>query len=423
MAMLDDRRVLLIIGGGIAAYKGPALVRALQAEGAVVRCLMTDSAAAFVTPMSLQAVSRHRVARDLLDPVSEHEIGHIELARWPDVVLIAPATANLIARMAHGLADELATTVLLATEAPVVVAPAMNTQMLRHPATQRNIQTLGELGHTVVAPDSGELACLEVGPGRQPDPPVLIDALGARLCERSLEGQRVLVTAGATRAWLDRVRFISNPSTGRMGVAMAHAAAWLGADVLLVHGANVDVPAALKPRLTERVQVDTTRQMAEIVLARVDAHLDWAIKAAAVGDWAPTETLDEKLKKESAADDSWSLELERTPDILQEIGARRSRDSALAGLRIVGFAAETHELERHAREKLERKGCDVVLGNWVRSDAGNTFGSPDVALHAFAVGGWTASFGPGRKFDVALEVLRALSTRIDHSEHESESAP
>lgn len=408
--MLDGRKVLLVVGGGIAAYKAPLLVRALTAEGAQVRCIMTRAAASFVTPMALQAVSHHRVATELLDTAEEAEIGHIELARWPDIILIAPATANLIARLAAGLADDLATTVLLATRAPVVLAPAMNTQMLEHPATRRNLAILEDFGHTLVAPSSGELACREVGAGRQPDPPVLVEHLAMRLCDKPLAGRHLLVTAGPTREYLDPVRFLSNPSTGRMGVAMARAARWLGARVTLVAGPGVTLPPGVE--LDTVVDVETVEQMASAVLERLTS-LDWLIMSAAVGDFTPREPLGQKRKKSvSDQGEGWTLELRRTRDILATACQARAQDrEQLGALRIVGFAAETHDLETYARRKLETKGCDAILGNWVRSAHGDAFGSDENTLHAFGHDGFTRRIGPAPKLPLALEALRAL---IEH---------
>lgn len=409
MYSLQDKRILFIVGGGIAAYKAPLVVRALIKEGAEARVALTRSASQFVAPLALQAVSQHRVAHDLFDPTFEDQIGHIELARWPDAVLIAPATANLIARMAAGLANDLPTTLLLATRAPVLLAPAMNTQMLLHPATQRNLETLQRFGHTLIPPDSGELACLEVGPGRQPDPERLVEAVLHQLAPKPWKGKHLLVTAGPTRAFLDPVRFLSNPSTGRMGVALARAAHLLGAQTTLVSGPiHLDAPL---PVGVTHIPVETTPEMANAVLSRFDT-LDGLIMAAAVGDYTPAHTLEEKRKKTRGDSTSWTLELERTTDILAAAGARRGEATHPL---LIGFAAETHHMEQHAREKLERKGCDVILGNWVRSAQGDTFGADHAKLLAIGRRDWRQLFGPGTKDDVALEVLSALAQRFLHT--------
>jgi len=229
MKVLGSRKILLLVGGGIAAYKAPLLVRELIANGAEVRCVLTANAAQFVAPLALQTVSNHAVASDLFDPQREEQINHIELARWPDAILVAPATANLLARAAAGMANDLATTLLLATAAPIVLAPAMNTHMWRHPATQSNLRTLKSFGHRVIAPSVGELACGEEGEGRQPDADVLVEHIAMALIPHPLEGKKVVIATGPTREFLDPVRFLSNPSTGKMGVALARAASWLGA--------------------------------------------------------------------------------------------------------------------------------------------------------------------------------------------------
>ncbi len=411
MRMLKDRHVLLIVGGGIAAYKAPLVVRALTGLGAEVRCVLTPAATHFVTPLTLQTVSGHRVGVEVMDAEFESQIGHIELARWADVVLIAPATANLIARLAAGIANDLATTLVLATTAPILVAPAMNTQMLLHPATARNIETLREFGYTIIPPEEGDLACGEAGPGRMPDPEALVEAIGMRLAPKPLLGKLVLVTAGPTRAFLDPVRFVSNPSSGRMGIAMARAAAWLGASVTLVKGPGVQVPPGIP--LAAQVTVETAEEMADAVLNRLTA-LDWLFMVAAVSDWEAAELLQEKHKKDADDNDErWLLELRRTTDILKEAGARRNALDRERPLHLVGFAAETHALEEHAMAKLESKGVDAILANWVRSSKGDTFGSDDVHLVAFGANGWREEFGPDNKSAVALDVVQALVERLN----------
>ena len=414
---LRERKVLLISGGGIAAYKAPLIVRHLQRLGAKVRCVLTESACSFVAPLALQALTHCRVGVSVLDPGFEEQIGHIELARWPDVILIAPATANLIARMAGGQASDLATTVLLATRAPVVVAPAMNTQMLAHPATQENLARLARWGHTLVQPDHGQLACEEIGAGRQPDPEVLAEALIQRLAPSPLAGQKVLITAGPTRAHIDPVRFISNPSTGRMGVALARTASWLGAEVTLVSG---PVASGFIGGVARRIEVETSEEMAQAVLSRAPSQ-DWVVKSAAVSDWRPVESSEEKRKKTTMGD-RWVLEMVPTTDILRALVEQRSQ--AGEGPKIVGFAAETHDLERHAREKLARKGCDALVANWVRSQHGDTFGSDRAqALLLTRQAQETAHpVGPGSKLEVALELWLALIERLGGEEREHAEA-
>jgi phosphopantothenoylcysteine decarboxylase / phosphopantothenate---cysteine ligase len=410
MQALHQRRVLLIVGGGIAAYKAPLIVRALQRQGAEVRCVLTDAAREFVTPLTLQSLTRAPVGTSLFDLTFESQIGHIELARWPDAVLIAPATANLISRMAHGLCDDLATTVLLATRAPIILAPAMNTQMLTHPATIEHIDRLRGWGHAVVSPDSGQLACLETGEGRQPDPDILVEAVIRRLMSGPLRGQRVLISAGPTRAYLDPVRFLSNPSTGKMGLAMARAASWLGAEVTLVAGPILPPSAALLSHIRRRVDVQTTDEMYAAVLGNLHHH-DWLIMTAAVGDWRPSEQLTSKRKKASA-DERWTLDLVRTPDILSAAVKACADTPATARPRVIGFAAETHDLEHHARLKLNNKGCDAVLGNWVSAAQGDAFGADHNEVLLMTRDGWQARFGPDSKQAVALSLWAALIERL-----------
>jgi phosphopantothenoylcysteine decarboxylase/phosphopantothenate--cysteine ligase len=411
MQALHQRRVLLIVGGGIAAYKAPLIVRALQRLGAEVRCVLTDAAREFVTPLTLQSLTRAPVGTSLFDLTFESQIGHIELARWPDAVLVAPATANMIGRMAHGLSDDLATTLLLATRAPVLLAPAMNTQMLTHPATAENLARLRAWGHTVIAPDRGELACLEVGDGRQPDAEVLAEAVIQRLMAGPLRGQRVLISVGPTRAYLDPVRFLSNPSSGKMGLAMARAASWLGAEVTLVAGPIQGPDLTHRTHIAHRVDVQTTDEMYAAVMDHLRAH-DWLVMTAAVGDWRPAQQLTAKRKKASP-DEVWNLSLVRTPDILS--AAARARDAIPAGAprpHIVGFAAETHDLEHHARLKLQSKGCDAVLGNWVSAAQGDAFGADHNEVLLLTRDGWQARFGPASKQAVALSLWAALLERL-----------
>lgn len=361
MSFWRGKKVLLGVTGGIAAYKAPMLVRAFVAEGAEVRVVLTRGGAAFTTPLALQTVSGNRVATELLDPSEEYEIGHIELARWPDVVLVAPATANLLAKARGGFADDLLTTVLLATTAPVVVAPAMNTQMWQHAATQENVAVLRARPRThLVEPDAGELACHEVGPGRLPDPPVLLAASERALRAGRLQGARVLVTAGPTREAFDDARFLSNPSSGRMGYAVASAAWAEGADVVLVSGPTT-LPA---PHGVQRVQVQTAREMDAAVRAEA---ADVAICAAAVADWRPSEPLDGKRGKHEGP---WTPKLERTPDVLAGLATREGRPRVL-----IGFAAEAEAVVERARAKLSAKRLDGIVANSIRGGA--AFGALD----------------------------------------------
>jgi len=410
MKVLGSRKILLLVGGGIAAYKAPLLVRELIANGAEVRCVLTANAAQFVAPLALQTVSNHAVASDLFDPQREEQINHIELARWPDAILVAPATANLLARAAAGMANDLATTLLLATAAPIVLAPAMNTHMWRHPATQRNLRTLESFGARVIAPSVGELACGEEGEGRQPDADVLVEHIAMALSPQPLEGKKVVIATGPTREFLDPVRFLSNPSTGKMGVALARAASWLGAEVSLVSGPGVEVGPALV--LKEWVRVETVSQMAAAVFAAMEGA-DWLFMPAAVGDWSVKDVLTSKRKKSASSDETWTLELVRTIDILAAAVQRRVGTRP----RIVGFSAETDDREENAALKLRRKGCDAILANWVRSAHGDSFGADSIELVAIGADGWRETFS-GSKLSVAAALLPRLIDRLEGDAHE-----
>lgn len=395
-------KVLLGVSGGIAAYKAAAIVRELVKRGDEVRVVMTRGAQEFITPLTLQVVSQNAVATDLFDTTQEHEIGHIELARWPDVILLAPATAQLIAQLAGGMASDLLTTILLATRAPVVVAPAMNTQMYLHPAVQRNLQTLRDDGHHLVEPDAGVLACQEVGPGRLPDPPVLLAAIDRAIGPNLLQGRRVLISAGPTREALDPARFISNPSTGKMGYALARAAHTLGAEVTLVSG-----PVALDtPPGARRLDVITAQQMADTVWAEAPSH-DLVIMCAAVADWRPK---DPSATKRAKSEMTGTLELTRNPDILARLGEQFGPHTDGPGPTIVGFAAESHDVEARATAKLARKQAHLIIANLIggpSSAFGSDRSSATIIHHAQ---GALARLGPDTKEALALEIMRALTS-------------
>lgn len=359
--MLEPRRILLAISGGIAAYKAPELVRALRRAGHTVRCALTPEAERFVSPLSLQAVSGETVRRDLFDPGEEGEIDHIGLADWADLVIVAPATAHLIARMAHGLADDLVTAVLLATRAPILVAPAMNVNMWRHPATEENVATLRARGLHFVGPDAGELACGWEGVGRMSDPEVIAASVEGVLTPASLAGERVLVTAGGTAEPIDAVRSVTNRSSGKMGFAIAEEAARRGASVVLVAG----VTGLPTPPGVRRVDATSALAMRDAVLAELEAATI-VVKAAAVADFRPLEASERKIKKEQLGEgESMTLELVQNPDILKEISAAKGDRT------IVGFAAESHDVVAAAQRKLARKGCDLIVANDIsRADAG-----------------------------------------------------
>ena len=341
--------------GGIAAYKSPDLVRRLRERGAEVQVVMTAAAREFITPLTLQAVSGRAVRTDLWDSSAEAAMGHIELARWAELVLIAPASAGFLARLATGQADDLLTTVCLATEAPVAVAPAMNRIMWAHPATRANVALLQNRGVAVIGPAEGEQACGEVGAGRMDEPLEILNR-AMMLIEPSgpLVGRRVLITAGPTRECIDPVRFVSNRSSGKMGFAVALAARKAGAEVVLVSGpVSLATPAGVR-----RVEVESAADMLAAVLREVD-RTDIFISTAAVADYRPTHTFDQKIKKTS---DHMDLSLERTTDIVATVAARADRPF------VVGFAAETETVEHNARGKLLKKNLDMIAANEVGAD-------------------------------------------------------
>jgi phosphopantothenoylcysteine decarboxylase/phosphopantothenate--cysteine ligase len=376
VSVAASQKVLLGVSGGIAAYKAPELVRRLVERGATVQVVMTEAAAAFVTPLSLQAVSGRPVRTALLAPEAEAGMDHITLARWADRILVAPATAHLIARLALGLADDLLTTLILASTAPLTIAPAMNQQMWQHPATSANVALLRERGCHVLGPGVGEQACGEHGPGRMLEP----DAIAAALLDMTeapaqgpLAGRRAIVTAGPTREAIDPVRYVGNRSSGKMGYAVAAALHRAGAAVTLISGPT-GLPA---PAGVTRVDVESAAEMHAAVMARVRGA-DLFVAAAAVADYRPAEPRSAKLKKHA---DSLTLELVRNPDILAEV-------AALATGRpfTVGFAAETEAVESHAMEKLRHKGLDMIAANRVGGSAGG-FEADDNALLALWPGG------------------------------------
>jgi len=367
IAGVSRRRIVVAVTGGIAAYKSAELVRCLRKQGAEVRVVMTASACEFITPLTMQALSGKPVHTTLLDTSAEAAMGHIELARWADAVLVAPASANFLARMTHGLADDLLTTLCLATEAAVFVAPAMNRVMWAHPATQQNCQLLQQRGVTILGPAEGEQACGESGAGRMLEAEELVGVLGKHWQQGPLAGCRVLLTAGPTREAIDPVRYISNHSSGKMGYAVAEAAAAAGAEVVLISG-----PTALTcPSGVERVEVETAAEMSDAVQTNIGPSQIF-IAAAAVADYRPVEVQGKKMKKDAA---ELSLRLERTEDILAQVAmSTASSDKVFC----VGFAAETHDLEKYARDKLQCKGLDMIAANLVGDGLG--FNADDNAL-------------------------------------------
>ena len=349
MGRLHNRNVLLGVTGGIAAYKSAQLVRDLREAGAAVRVAMTHGAREFITPLTLQALSGNPVHVELLDPEAEAGMGHIELARWADLVLIAPATADFISRLTHGRADDLLTTLCLATSAPLLVAPAMNQGMWRDPATTANCETLASRGVHLLGPAEGSQACGDVGPGRMVEPAQLVHGAEALFETRLLEGLRVVVTAGPTREALDPVRYISNHSSGKMGFAIARAAAEAGAITTLISG-----PVALEtPENVTRIDVVSAAEMYDAAMAIQD-NCDVFVGCAAVADYRPATASERKIKKQSEA---VTLELVPNPDIISSVAAGSPRPF------VVGFAAETNDVLDYARDKLERKGLDMIVAN------------------------------------------------------------
>lgn len=358
---MDGKRILLIVGGGIAAYKTLELIRLLAREGIATRVILTRAGAEFVTPLSLGALSGDKVYQELFDLNDEAEMGHIELSRSADLVVVAPATADLMAKAANGLANDLASTALLATDKPVLMVPAMNVRMWEHAATKRNVAQLEADGVHVMQPDIGPMACGEYGPGRLPEPAEIAKRIRSLMAGPSgvgpLAGRRAVVTAGPTREPLDPVRFISNHSSGRQGYAIAEALARLGADVRLVTG-----PTQLAiPDGVTGVKIETAMEMQEAVRANLPA--DIFIGVAAVADWRPATRAPGKLKLKGA-DSDVALKLVENPDILRSVGTRKKDRPRL----VIGFAAETSDVEKHARGKLSRKGADWVIANDVSGD-------------------------------------------------------
>ncbi|MCE9664115.1 bifunctional phosphopantothenoylcysteine decarboxylase/phosphopantothenate--cysteine ligase CoaBC [Halomonas sp. M5N1S17] len=373
---LAGRRILLGISAGIAAYKSAQLARLLKQAGCEVRVVMTEGAQAFITPLTLQALTGEPVRTSLLDPEAEAGMGHIELARWADVVLIAPGTADLMARLATGMADDLLTTLCLASEADKVMAPAMNQAMWRHAATQRNAERLQQDGWRLLGPDSGDQACGDVGPGRMLEPEAIVAELLAQTAETPPQallarGLHIVITAGPTREPLDPVRYLSNHSSGKMGYALAASAARLGARVTLVSGPVTQTT----PEGVERIDVETALEMQEACRGLV-AACDIFIGCAAVADYRVDAVAEHKIKKQEG-EDGLTLKLIKNPDIIADVALKR--DPASRRPFVVGFAAETRDLEAYARDKLMRKQLDMIVANDVSAE-GLGFGADDNAV-------------------------------------------
>jgi phosphopantothenoylcysteine decarboxylase / phosphopantothenate---cysteine ligase len=391
------RSVLLIIGGGIAAYKSLELIRLLKGKSITVRCILTKAAEHFVTPLSVAALSGEKVYSDLFSLTDETEMGHIELSRSADFVVVAPATADLLAKMAGGLANDLASTTLLATDKKVLVAPSMNVRMWQHAATQRNLRTLTNDGILFVGPNEGDMACGEYGPGRMAEPVEIVEAIESALTPqpRPLRGKHVLITAGPTREAIDPVRYISNHSSGKQGYAIAEAAVKLGAQVTLVSG-PVSLPL---PPGAGVIPVISAVEMLQAVESSLPA--DIAIFTAAVADWKVATVAGEKIKKQNNSTLP-SLSFTENPDILKSIATLKSGRPKL----VVGFAAETENVLNHAKAKLTKKGCDLIIANDV-SPEGGVFGGDKNTVHIVSTNG-VESWPAMSKQDVAAKLMDKL---------------
>ncbi|MFB9866588.1 bifunctional phosphopantothenoylcysteine decarboxylase/phosphopantothenate--cysteine ligase CoaBC [Vreelandella sulfidaeris] len=399
---LAGKRVLLGVSGGIAAYKSALIVRLLKQAGSDVRVVMTEGAQAFITPLTLQALSGEPVRTSLLDPEAEAGMGHIELARWADVVLIAPATADLIARLVHGMADDLLTTLCLASEAPKLMAPAMNQAMWRHPATQRNVAQLHQDGWQLIGPAAGDQACGDVGPGRMSEPDEIFNAVMTLFtaAHAALNGPHVVITAGPTREPLDPVRYLSNHSSGKMGFALAAAAVAAGANVTLISG-PVNVPTPLG---VTRIDVESAEQMHQEA-QRLSPTAALFIGCAAVADYRAAAPAEHKLKKRENSD-TLTLTLIKNPDIIASVAALPADQRPL----VVGFAAETQDVERYAHDKLMRKGLDMIVANDV-SQAGLGFGSDENAAWLL----WHTPQGVESRAEPAQPKTQLAATIIDQA--------
>mgnify|MGYP001800894638 CR=1 FL=1 len=407
---MSDKRILLIIGGGIAAYKSLELIRELARRGIASRCIVTKGGQEFVTPLSVSALSGEKVFTELFDLDDESDMGHIQLSRSADLVVVCPATADLMAKAANGLANDLASTALLATDKPVLMVPAMNVRMWEHAATQRNVETLRGDGVEVMAPDEGAMACGEFGPGRLPEPLAIADRIDEKLYggavlfgleRKALAGRHALVTAGPTREPLDPVRFLSNHSSGKQGYAIAGALAAARARVTLVSG-PVSLPV---PPGVDLVPIETARDMLDASEAALPA--DVFISVAAVADWRPSQAAAKKMKlKEGEGDPHPTLELSENPDILATLSRKKKRRPRL----VIGFAAETHDVEDLAVAKLKRKRCDWIVANDV---SGDVMGGPMNQVSLVTRDGIEARWPRMTKEDVAVRLVARIFEEFD----------
>ena len=396
--MLQDKRILLILTGGIAAFKSLDLIRRLRERGATVTPVLTRAAEQFVTPLSVSALAGEKVYRDLFDLTDEAEMGHIQLSRSADLIVVAPATADIMAKMAQGRADDLASTLLLATDTPVLIAPAMNVRMWDHPATQRNLAQIRQDGVAIVGPNEGDMACGEYGPGRMSEPLEIVAEVEAHFGPRPLTGKRILITSGPTHEPIDPVRYIANRSSGAQGTALAQAMMTLGADVIFVTGpADVPPPAGVSV-----VSVQTAQQMKDAVAAALPA--DAAIFAAAVADWRVASASDRKLKK--SKDGLPTLEFAENPDILAHVAQMQTNRPGL----VVGFAAETDDVVANATAKRARKGCDWIVANDVSPETG-IMGGTENAITLISDAGAEA-WPRMSKADVAMQLAQRIADAL-----------
>ncbi len=399
---MQNKQVLLCVTGGIAAYKAVALTSKLTQMNVDVKVMMTENAAKFVTPLTFQAISRNPVYLDTFAEIDPEKIAHIDLAEWADCIIIAPATANIIGKLANGIADDMISTTLLATTKPVFLAPSMNVHMYSHPAVQKNMEVLQQRGYHFIEPNEGYLACGYVGKGRMAEPEEIIHHIHEFFTSpRPFAGKRILITAGPTREKIDPVRYITNYSTGKMGYAFAEQAAKLGADVTLISG-PVALPA---PENVRVIHVESAQEMFEKVLEHYE-HVDIIIKTAAVADYRPSVVSEHKLKK---SDDTLVIHMERTKDILLELGKRKR------GQFLVGFAAETEHVEENARKKLAEKNADMIVVNDVKQE-GAGFGSDTNIVTIFKRNGEKRALPKMPKAQVAFEVLKEIEQSLKKEE-------
>ncbi|MEC2305245.1 MULTISPECIES: bifunctional phosphopantothenoylcysteine decarboxylase/phosphopantothenate--cysteine ligase CoaBC [Heyndrickxia] len=398
------KNILLCVTGGIAVFKAAALTSKLTQSGAHVKVIMTESACKFVAPLTFQALSRNEVYTDTFDEKHPEKIAHIDLADWADLVLVAPATANIIGKLANGIADDMVSTTILATTAPVWVAPAMNVHMYGHPAVRRNLETLGSFGYRLIEPADGHLACGYTGKGRLEEPENIVALLKDFFSgggPKPLSGKTVLVTAGPTIEKIDPVRFLSNRSSGKMGFALAEEAANMGANVLLVTSVDNLTP----PAGTEIIKAESAEEMYHAVMGRYK-EADIIIKSAAVADYTPVRVFDKKMKKQPG---NLTLELKRTKDILKELGERPDKPF------LVGFAAETDNLENYARDKMERKRADIIVANDVSREGAGFAGDTNIVT-IFKRDGSKRELPLLSKHEAAREILREICREIEKGE-------